>query len=79
MATENSASTDDLNTILGGLEGDILEVTAFSGGNTVVLKDNVGNLRLQGDFSLDNNEDVILLEYISTGVWIEVSRSNNGD
>jgi hypothetical protein len=78
VATEGGAATDDLDTINGGLSGDILIVTAFSGSNTVVMKDGTGNLRLAGDFSLDNADDTITLMKNVVGNFIEVSRSDNG-
>jgi len=75
--TEASASTDDLDTINGGSIGDILFLTATDSTRTVVVKDNIGNLQLSGDFSLDNIEDTIQLLYNGTN-WLEISRSNNG-
>jgi hypothetical protein len=78
IATEGGAATDDLDTINGGEIGDILIVTAFSGSNTVVLKDGTGNLRLASDFSLDNAEDTITLMKNVSGNWVEICRSDNG-
>jgi hypothetical protein len=75
--TEGSASTDDLVTINGGSSGDILICTANNGARTVVLKDGSGNLRLEGDFSLDSENDKIVLIKNSGGNWCELSRSNN--
>ena len=36
-----------------------------------------GDMKLAGDFSLDNTEDTILLCHNGTN-WVEVSRSDNG-
>jgi hypothetical protein len=44
---------------------------------TVVVKDGTGNLKLAGDFSLDNTEDTIQLIYNGSN-WCEITRSNNG-
>lgn len=77
VATEGGAGTDDLDTINGGLEGDIVILTAFSGSNDVVVKDGTG-LRLVSDFTLDNAEDTIMLMKHISGFWVEIARSNNG-
>ena len=78
IATEGGAASDDLDIINGGEIGDILIVTAFSGSATVVMKDGTGNLRLAGDFSLDNSDDTITLMKNVSGNWVEVCRSDNG-
>lgn len=75
--TESDASTDDLITINGGVEGDILVLRAAVGSRTVVLKDNTDNLRIAGDFSLDNPQDSITIMFEGAN-WIELSRSDNG-
>jgi hypothetical protein len=77
--TEASAATDDLDTITTSSlqEGDILTVRAVNAARTVVLKDGTGNLKLAGDFSLDNTEDTIQLLFNGTDLQ-EVTRSNNG-
>ena len=75
--TEADGATDDLDTISGGVAGDVLVIMAADGARSVVAKDGVGNLKLAGDFTLDNEEDVLVL--ISNGTnWFEVSRSDNG-
>lgn len=76
VATEGAAPTDDLDTINGGQEGDIIIVTAFSGSNDVVLKDGTG-LRLSADCILDSAEDTIMLMKHTLGFWVEIARSNN--
>lgn len=75
--TEAAAATDDLDTINGGAEGDRVIVRAANAARTVVLKDGTGNLKLEGDCSLDNSEDTIELIHDGTN-WLEVCRSNNG-
>lgn len=74
--TESDASTDNLDTINGGSSGDRVVLRAANGLRTVIVKDTVGNLRLQGDFTMDNGEDTIELIF-DVGVWLELSRSNN--
>jgi hypothetical protein len=74
--TEAAAASDDLDTINGGADGDILIVNAFSSARTVVMKDATGNLALAGDFSLDNSGDRIMLHFHNSA-WNEISRSDN--
>lgn len=74
--TEAAASTDDLNTINGGTDGDIIILTPISNGRTVVCKDGVGNLSLNGDFSMTSTSDTITLLY-NGALWLELSRSDN--
>lgn len=74
--TEGDAATDDLDTINGGSIGDTLTLRAQDINRTVVLKDGTGNLRMNGDFSLDNTTDTI--SFIFDTVWLETSRSDNG-
>lgn len=75
--TEADASTDDLDTINGGVEGDRLVVVAHNSGRTVVMKDGTGNLQLNGDFSLTSTQDTMELIFNGTN-WLELSRSDNG-
>ena len=73
-----TTSTDDLDTIKGGdAAGQILIIRAANNARTVVAKDGTGNLRLSGDFSMDNILDTLVLMYIGNA-WIELSRSDNG-
>ena len=70
--------SEDLDTINGGaFEGEIIVLRAANTSNTVVCKDGTGNLRLAGDFSLDNSTDRLTLMYDGTN-WAEIARSNNG-
>ena len=75
--TEASAATDDLDTINGGLEGQIIVCSSFNNGRDVTFKDGTGNLRLAGDFTSTVTSDLITL--IRRGAnWWELSRSDNG-
>jgi len=77
--TEADAASDELRTINGGTDGDILFLSAENSARTIVVRDGAGNMRLAGDFSMDHTQDVIHLLYDGpAGYWIEVSRSNNG-
>lgn len=75
--TEGGASTDDLDTINGTDEGQIIVLRAVNSARTVVVKDGTGNLRLAGDFSLDHLQDSITLINFDGSNFIELSRSNN--
>ena len=75
--TEGAAATDDLDTITGGVSGDILILAAANSTRTVVCKDGTGNMSLAGDFSMDNTQDRIVLMYEGT-TWFELCRSDNG-
>lgn len=75
--TQSDAASDDLDTINGGSEGQILVIRANNAARTVVAKDGTGNLKLAGDMSLDNSEDTLTLIFDGTN-WLEMARSNNG-
>ena len=76
IETEGASSTDDLDTVNGGYEGRRLVLFAANNSRDVVLKDGTGNLRLAGDFTLTNADDIIELVFRSN-VWVEISRSDN--
>lgn len=75
--TEGDASTDDLDTISGGGDCQLLILRAASSARDVVVKSGTGNIYLAGgaDFTMDNTADRLLLLY--RGTWTELSRSNN--
>lgn len=74
--TAGDAASDDLVTINGGENGMMLTIVAADSARTVVAKDGTGNLRLNGDFSLDHENDTLTLIYNGSN-WLEVSRSDN--
>jgi len=59
--TYESAAEDDLETIGGVSEGDILILRAFHADRTVVLKDGIGNLSLGTDIYLDSVSRFVVL------------------
>lgn len=77
VSTEAAAATDDLDTVSGGVDGGILTLRATLSTTDVVVKDGTGNMKLAGDFTMNNLEDTITLRYMS-GTWYELSRSDNG-
>ena len=76
--TEGGAATDDLETITIGTHGQVLRLQSHNNARDVVVKDNVGGLRLEGDFTLSNTRDKLVLIFNAiSGRWEELSRSNN--
>ena len=76
VETEGSASTDDLVTINGGSTGDILVLRAYHNDHDVVVKDNTGNLKLAGDFTMDGSSDRIM--FIKEGSnWYALNQQSN--
>ena len=70
-----TAANANLVTINGGVEGDILVVRG-AGGGAISARDNTGNLRLAGNFSISSANDTMVLMFDGTN-WIELCRSNN--
>jgi hypothetical protein len=77
LNTYYDRSTDFLETIKGGEVGMILVLQTRLATRDVTLKDNDGNLYLDGDFTLGAPTDKIVLIRISTSSWSELSRSDN--
>jgi carbonic anhydrase/acetyltransferase-like protein (isoleucine patch superfamily) len=75
--TEGDAATDDLDTVNGGIIGQVLVLRSDDNTRDTTLTDGTGNLRLNGNFTLSNVTDTITLIYTGS-VWLEVSRSDNG-
>ena len=72
-------AADDLDTINGGADGDLLILRAHALANDITLKDGTGNLSIAGDCVLDHRRDTITLLYDDTlSEWLELSRSENG-
>ncbi len=74
--TEASASTDDLDSISGGVEGRMLIIRAANSARTVVVKDVTGNISLVADVTLDHTRDNLHLIYMDS-IWCELGASNN--
>lgn len=81
--TESSASTDDLLTINGGVDGQTITLNTTVNARDVVVKHSASGantIRLDGsaDFTLDNVGDRLLLQYDGVlSQWCEVGRGNN--
>lgn len=69
--TQSAAASDDLDTISGGNEGDLIFIKAGSAARTVVLKDGTGNIITEGgvDLSIDSDEDLAMLHFNGTK-WV---------
>ncbi len=74
--TEADSASDDLDTIHGGSDGDILILQISSNSRAVTVKDNTGNIRLSSDFTMDVTSDKLVLIHVGSN-WHELSRSNN--
>jgi hypothetical protein len=62
-----SAAADDIDTISGGAEGEVLIIRP--NGQAITLKDGTGNLDLNGDIILSSDDDHIALIYGSDSAW----------
>jgi len=77
--TENSSSSDDLDTISGAGTGQILFLRAYNTDRTVVVKNGTGNIKLKGsDFTMDDIYKTIFLQY-DNSYWCEIGRSSYDD
>lgn len=83
--TEGAVANDDLDTINGGQNGQIIFIKSTSNARNIILKHAVGNIfnpqnnnAANRDILLDNITDFALLRYSSTtGYWIIISSSFN--
>lgn len=68
LDTESDASSDDLDTINGLSDGQIISVKIVADARNVVLKHNTGNIfnPLLTDITLDATTDVVFLQYNSS-------------
>jgi hypothetical protein len=73
--TEGDAATDDLDTINGGSEGQILILKAINGARTVVVKHGTGNIATADtvDISLDEFRKFIVLMYQGS-TWYVIAK-----
>ena len=85
LDTEGAAATDDLETINGGQDGQIIFIKSTANARNVVLKHATGNIwnpqnnnAANRDITLDIATDFVMLRYSSTAAyWIVVSSSFN--
>lgn len=72
-----TGTVDDLETINGGVTGDLLVLSSVNSARAPTVKDGADNLQLAGDFTLDNVHDTLTLIKADSD-WREMSRSDNG-
>lgn len=72
--TEGDVPSDNLDTISGGTDGMLVILRAENAARTVVLRDDIGNLALNGqDITLDNVEPFIFLQYDGVlSAWVPI-------
>ena len=72
-----SASTDDLETIKGGVNGQILILQAKHGSRDIVIKNAVDNIHVKGgsDFTLDSNNDVAVCIKLGGDWYVIITES----
>jgi len=77
LDTEGDASTDDLSTITADEEGRVITIATRLNNEDVVVKNGVGNIRLDGsDCTLSNVADTLTLRYSArAAAWVEISRA----
>lgn len=77
--TEADAASDDLDTINGGEQGEIIYLQAAHTGRTVVLKHNTGNIQTPSgdDYSLDSTELIVQLMYDGSN-WMLIGAGGAG-
>lgn len=76
IVSEGGGATDDLNTINGGIDGQLMTFITTTSAQDITFKNNVDNLRLAGDFTLDTSLKTITL--VKRGsIWYETCRSSN--
>lgn len=78
--TEASASSDDLDTINNGKEGDILLLRSSDNSRNIIIKHLTGNIRTntQTDIILDLSSDILKFQYRGS-TWDLISRSTRLD
>jgi hypothetical protein len=79
--TEAAAAFDDLDTITGGLDGDIIFLSCVSDVRQVLVSATAGNIKLMGGGNrlLGNSIDILALQKVGSS-WLEVGfQSTRGD
>lgn len=74
--TQGGAPADDLVTINGGKENDVLWMHSANNARAVTVKDGTGNIWCNGDRLLDNTKDTIMFIYYG-GTWNSTGFKNN--
>ena len=78
--TEGGAATDDLDTINGGSDGDILIISSTDAARDITIKHATGNILLSpsNDATISGTGDKITLQYDGSS-WQQISRAFDSD
>ena len=70
LDTEGAAASDDLDTINGGQDGQIIYISCANASRLINLKNNTGNIKIEngGTITLNSTTQIVGLRYNST-VW----------
>ena len=72
----STGTTNQIWTINGGGAGSIIVLRCLT---STTVRDGTGNLRIAGDFLLNNPYDALVLMRLTYGGnWVQLARSNNG-
>lgn len=66
-----------VQSISNGYDGQIVMFRTNTSTQSIVFEDGTGNLRMNGNFTLDNDEDTITFMKAGSN-WLEIARSDNG-
>jgi hypothetical protein len=75
--TQGGAVSDDLDSLVGYQDGDLVVIRCTSAARVVTVKNN-SNFLIGSDFILNSTRDVLLVLNIGTDQWIQISRSSGG-
>ncbi len=70
LDTEGAAATDDLDTISGGVDGQILVLQDANSSHDVTVKNGTGNIKCGSDKALTASEDMITLIDAGGSSWL---------
>jgi hypothetical protein len=75
LDTEGAAATDDLDTINGGVSGDIIYLRTTSSARDVVVKHGTGNISLDGnaDYTISSTQKGITL-FLDGATWRDLNK-----
>lgn len=76
VETQGLAAADDLDTIHGGKVGDLLVLRSVNTARKTTVKDNTGNIRCGGDFTLGNSSSIMVLILEDNG-WKCIAKALN--
>lgn len=77
--TEGGAGTDDLDTINGGVEGDVLVLQSVNAGRVPTLRHNVGNLFMFGEQNIALDSPSKALTFVHDGTrWCQLASPSAG-